>query len=264
MSNSECSPGSFSTIDITAPGRMEVIGDLLDDQALVGVKVRLHALAVHARGLRHEQVDQQGDDDRRHDGFQNFSHRPATLRRTSFSGARGQAGPELSNPTCRSPTISRHGRVAIPPTRPQRRGPRLTPRPRSPPTITATTRSRRDHRRRRPRSPPPRSPPPRGRRRSDGTRSRSRASSAVQPSSTACRDSLILPCVVDVDDHDHDLVADLDHVLHAGHAIVGQLRDVHQAVLAGQDLDEGAEVGGAHDLAGVDLADLRRLRSGRG
>ena len=39
---------------------------------------------------------------------------------------------------------------------------------------------------------------------------------------------------------------------------VGQLADVAQAVLAGQDLDERAEILDARDAAFVDLADLHR------
>ena len=61
---------------------------------------------------------------------------------------------------------------------------------------------------------------------------------------------------VDVDDHDHDLVAHVDHVLDGGDAIVGQLRDVNHAVHAGQDLDKGAIALRADHLADVDLADL--------
>ena len=53
-----------------------------------------------------------------------------------------------------------------------------------------------------------------------------------------------------------DLVADLDDVLDARHAVVGQLADADEAFLAGHDLDEGAEVDRAGDAAGVDLADL--------
>ena len=48
----------------------------------------------------------------------------------------------------------------------------------------------------------------------------------------------------------------LTHVLHLGHAVVGQLGDVHQTVLAGGQLDEGAELHDAHDLAEVQGADL--------
>ena len=41
-----------------------------------------------------------------------------------------------------------------------------------------------------------------------------------------------------------------------------ELGDVHHAIHAGQDLDEGAEIGDAHDLAGVDAADLGRFGQG--
>ena len=61
---------------------------------------------------------------------------------------------------------------------------------------------------------------------------------------------------VDFDDHDLDLVADADLVLDAGDAVIGEFGDVDEAVLAGQDLDERAEVHDAGDAAGVDLADF--------
>ena len=44
--------------------------------------------------------------------------------------------------------------------------------------------------------------------------------------------------------------------LDLAHALLVELADVHQAVGAGQDLDEGAEVGQALDQAHVELADL--------
>src|SRR5262249_28187507 len=64
---------------------------------------------------------------------------------------------------------------------------------------------------------------------------------------------------LDARDHDHDLVAELHHVLNRAHAVVRELGDVHHRILAGQDLDEGAEGQDAHDLAGVDLAALDLL-----
>src|SRR6266542_6221120 len=65
---------------------------------------------------------------------------------------------------------------------------------------------------------------------------------------------------VDRDDLDRDFVAFLDHVGRLAHAIGRELRNVHQAVLAGQDLHEGAVRLDAPDLATIDLADLRLLR----
>src|SRR5262249_24587170 len=51
-----------------------------------------------------------------------------------------------------------------------------------------------------------------------------------------------------------DLVAALDHILGALDPVVGQLGDVHQALQAGLQLDEDAEVGQLGDLALLDLA----------
>src|SRR5699024_1067298 len=62
--------------------------------------------------------------------------------------------------------------------------------------------------------------------------------------------------LVDVGHLDHDGVADGDHILHALHAPGVQLGDVDQALLAGGDLDEGAEVHQAGDFALVDGPDL--------
>src|SRR5512135_155217 len=62
--------------------------------------------------------------------------------------------------------------------------------------------------------------------------------------------------VVDGDRLDEHRVADPADVGHAADVAVGQLADVHQAVLAGQDLDEGAEVLDRRDAALVDPADL--------
>ena len=62
--------------------------------------------------------------------------------------------------------------------------------------------------------------------------------------------------VVDGDDLDLHLVADLAHVGDAGDVLVGQLADVAQPVLARQDLDEGAEILDAGHAAFVDPADL--------
>src|SRR5262249_35420135 len=59
---------------------------------------------------------------------------------------------------------------------------------------------------------------------------------------------------IDLGDQHLQLVANFDHVLDARHTIVRQLRDVDQAFLAGQDLDEGAKGQDSGDLASVDLA----------
>src|SRR6266487_1037944 len=64
---------------------------------------------------------------------------------------------------------------------------------------------------------------------------------------------------VDLGDFDEQLVADVDHVLDRAHplALLAQLGDVQQAVLARRQRDEGAEGGGLDHRAEVALADLR-------
>src|SRR5699024_5292671 len=64
---------------------------------------------------------------------------------------------------------------------------------------------------------------------------------------------------IDAGDAHLDLVADVEHVLDLLHALVGELGDVEHAVLAGQQLDEGADGDDAHHLAGVLLADLHAV-----
>src|SRR5207302_8468828 len=61
---------------------------------------------------------------------------------------------------------------------------------------------------------------------------------------------------IDFGDLDIDLIADIDRILHTLHAVLGQLADVHQPILVGQDLDEGAEGHDADHLAPVVLPDL--------
>ena len=61
---------------------------------------------------------------------------------------------------------------------------------------------------------------------------------------------------VDLDDDDHDLVADGHDVLDGRHVVVGELADPDEALLAGHDLDEGAEAHDPGDLAQVERADL--------
>src|ERR1022692_2214362 len=53
---------------------------------------------------------------------------------------------------------------------------------------------------------------------------------------------------------DQNLVAFLQLVAHFAHAVLGDLADVQQAVGAGEDLDESAEIHQPHDLAQVGLA----------
>src|SRR5690606_27503059 len=62
--------------------------------------------------------------------------------------------------------------------------------------------------------------------------------------------------VVDVENQDFDFLAFLQDVGDLVDALVADLRDVHQTVLARQDVDEGAEVDDALDLAHVYLADF--------
>src|SRR5690606_11195411 len=61
---------------------------------------------------------------------------------------------------------------------------------------------------------------------------------------------------VDVDDLDHDLVADLHHLLGDLHVLLGQLGDVHQALDAVLDPHERAERHQLGDHTGHDLLDL--------
>src|ERR1700736_2256878 len=61
---------------------------------------------------------------------------------------------------------------------------------------------------------------------------------------------------VDLCGLDHDLVANVGHLFWPLYPVVGQLRDVDQAVLVRQHLDEQAEGHDPYDLSLVDLADL--------
>src|SRR5260221_688590 len=61
---------------------------------------------------------------------------------------------------------------------------------------------------------------------------------------------------VNTEDLDLDLVADVDDFLGAVDLVVGQLRDVQQALKAGLKLDKDAEVGQLGDLAGDHVARL--------
>src|SRR5690606_38480465 len=66
-----------------------------------------------------------------------------------------------------------------------------------------------------------------------------------------------LAVAIDVDDLDDHLVPLVHHVGDLAGALLGQLADVDEAVGAGQDLDEGAELDHPLDHALVELADLR-------
>ena len=61
---------------------------------------------------------------------------------------------------------------------------------------------------------------------------------------------------VDADAFDPDDIAHLDDVFGGLDPEIGELADVDEAVLAGEDFDEGAEFLDGDDLASVDLADL--------
>ena len=67
-----------------------------------------------------------------------------------------------------------------------------------------------------------------------------------------------LPRRVDIDDLDHDLLAFLQLVPHVLDPVMRDLGHVEQAVEAGHDFDERAEIGNALDLAQVRLVQLRR------
>ncbi len=74
---------------------------------------------------------------------------------------------------------------------------------------------------------------------------------AARKPDTACR--------IEIDHHHRDLVPNVHFIFDGRNPVVCQLADVYHAVLAGQKLDEGAEVGRPNYLAGVDLADLHVL-----
>src|SRR4030065_344654 len=67
-----------------------------------------------------------------------------------------------------------------------------------------------------------------------------------------------LPLPVHVQHLDHHDVALLEDLVHGFHPAMGQLRDVHQAVGARQDLHKGAEVHELFDEAPVGAAAFRR------
>src|SRR5690606_6109188 len=66
-----------------------------------------------------------------------------------------------------------------------------------------------------------------------------------------------LAAVVDLEDLDEDFLAFLQVVRDFLYTLLRDLRDVHEAVFAGEDRDEGAEVDDLRDFAFVDLADFR-------
>jgi len=47
---------------------------------------------------------------------------------------------------------------------------------------------------------------------------------------------------IDVDHHDHQVIAQLDHIFDVGHVIIGDLRDVHQTIFTRQNGDKCTEV----------------------
>src|SRR5206468_621945 len=79
------------------------------------------------------------------------------------------------------------------------------------------------------------------------------------PLSLLPREADLALSAIDAEDLHFDLVADLDDLFGAIHLVVGQLRDVQQALQAGLELDEGAVVrevahGTLHHGAGRILA----------
>ena len=71
-----------------------------------------------------------------------------------------------------------------------------------------------------------------------------------------------LALLVDLDNLDVNLIANVKDVLDLLHAALGHTGDVQQAVLAGKQLDEGAEGLDAHNAAEVLLAHLGHLDDG--
>src|SRR5205823_4241023 len=61
---------------------------------------------------------------------------------------------------------------------------------------------------------------------------------------------------IDLDHHDHHLVADRNDILDRRDVVVGELADPDQTLLAGQDLDECAEAHDPGDLAEIERPDL--------
>src|SRR5262245_15262690 len=94
--------------------------------------------------------------------------------------------------------------------------------------------------------------PPRS---SRGLGTRDVASSSSWPSRPPTQSNLPV-AGIDAEDLDLDLVADLDHLLGALDLVVGQLRDVQEALQAGLQLDEDAELG---ELGHLALLHLPRL-----
>src|SRR6185437_2179565 len=67
---------------------------------------------------------------------------------------------------------------------------------------------------------------------------------------------LDLAAIVEAQHLDLDLVADLHHVGGLGDALRGEFADMDEAVARAEEIDEGAEIDGFHDLAVVDHIDL--------
>src|ERR1700744_6335833 len=66
-----------------------------------------------------------------------------------------------------------------------------------------------------------------------------------------------LAALVEAEELHFHLVAFLDHIARLGDAVLGQLRDVDEAVLRTEEVHEGAEIDDLDDGAVIDLADLR-------
>src|SRR5579863_4437218 len=65
--------------------------------------------------------------------------------------------------------------------------------------------------------------------------------------------------LIDFDHHDGDFVTNGDDILRTISLVVGQLRGAHQALFAGQDFHERAEIDEPAHGAGVDAPDLNLL-----
>src|SRR5581483_8914686 len=70
------------------------------------------------------------------------------------------------------------------------------------------------------------------------------------------------PLRIDLRNHHHHLIPDIHYILRPIDAMLGQLGDMDQSLLAGQDLGEGTEVDQPRDAPQVDLADLHLLGHG--
>src|SRR6185312_15478085 len=71
-----------------------------------------------------------------------------------------------------------------------------------------------------------------------------------------------LATLVEAHELDEDLVAFLDHVGRLLDTVGRELRDMDEAVLGAEEIDESAEVGRLDDRAFIDLADFRLSHDG--